>query len=992
MLCPSCGTNTPAPLQACPTCGTGVPQSPDSLAAVGVAVSDTLGYTVDASSATTKIVLPPPIAHAELHPGDRFGPRYRVLKLLGMGGMGAVYHAWDDELAQAVALKVIRPEYADRGGTESERQFKRELVLARQVTHKHVIRIHDLGEVGGVKYISMPYVEGADLARTLLERGRLPIAEALRLARHVAEGLQAAHEVGVVHRDLKPANILIGAEGALITDFGIAHSTSGPTDGGVLGTIRYMAPEQAQGLDVDHRADQYAFGLILYEMIAGQQWSKDATTMTLFSAKLEGTALPVPGVAAGLPDGIAAILSRCVAISRDGRYATTADLVAALHDLDDEGHPLPKAVIQVPASWPLIGGRTIARGTAVALLALVIAVPVTSGSAYLVSSYLSRPVVQPPPVSILVTDIENRTGEAVFNGVTEQALGVALEGAPFITVYPRADAERLIGQIAQGTRLDLDRGRLVAQREGINVILAGFIAREDDGYRITVNTIDPVPGTVLETASVTASRDEVLSRLGQLGSDVRSLLGDTSPESARIAERETFTAASLEAASLYTQGQALLAAGKYGEAIPLYQKATALDPAFGRAYSSWAASAWSLGRTEEAESLYKRAFSVIDRMTEHEKYRLYGSYYLTVARSYDRAIENYTTLVELYPADYAGHSNLAVAYFYVLNFAKAVEHGQKALALYPASLKQRNNYALYAMYGGDFATARRESEAVLKADPQYFRAYVPKAIAMLDGGRDAVAAVYREMSTRGEQAASAAAMGVADLSMYYGQYADAIAALQPAIAADDKHGNRAGTAGKLVAVAEAEEALGRRAQARQAIARALEISRDSTVLVAAARLQLAAGQEAQARALASELGSRLDSHSRVYARIVEAELALAAGATVDAVDALQAAQKIADLWLVRFVRGQAYLQAQRYPEALAEFEACLKRRGEATAVFLDDVPSVRYLSSLDYWLGRSREGVGLAKQAEEGYRRFLQRHEHGGLAEDARRRVAALAS
>jgi tetratricopeptide (TPR) repeat protein len=437
----------------------------------------------------------------------------------------------------------------------------------------------------------------------------------------------------------------------------------------------------------------------------------------------------------------------------------------------------------------------------------------------------------------------------------------------------------------------------------------------------------------------------------------------------------------------------LHAGGKYADAIPLYQQAAKLDPSFARAYSSWAASEFYLGRTEDAEALYKRAFSVIDRLTEREKYRLYGSYYLTVARAYDRAIENYTKLVELYPADYAGHSNLAVAYFYVLNFAKAFEHAEKGLALYPASLKQRNNYALYAMYASDFATARREAEAVLKGDPQYFRGYVPKAIAMLDDGRDAVSAVYTEMAKHGPLAASTAAVGLADLSIYYGQLADAIATLQPAIAADETGGNRAGMAAKLVALGEAHAAAGRAAQAREAVARALDASRDSTVLLAAARLLLTVDRAAQARTLAADLGSRLDTHSRVYARIVEAELALASGNTAAAVDALQAAQKIADLWLVRFVLGKAYIQAQRYPEALAEFEGCLKRRGEATAVFLDDVPSVRYLSTLEYWLGRSREGVGLAKQAAESYQRFLQRQDgvKGGLADDARRRSAALA-
>jgi serine/threonine protein kinase len=140
--------------------------------------------------------------------------------------MGAVYHVWDSELALSLALKVIKPDNDPAATQELERRFKRELVLARQVTHTNVIRIHDLGEIDGIKYISMPFVHGTDLARLLSSEGKLPIARALPVARQMVSGLRAAHEAGIVHRDLKPANILIDdSEKAVITDFGITRST-----------------------------------------------------------------------------------------------------------------------------------------------------------------------------------------------------------------------------------------------------------------------------------------------------------------------------------------------------------------------------------------------------------------------------------------------------------------------------------------------------------------------------------------------------------------------------------------------------------------------------------------------------------------------------------------------------------------------------------------------------------------------------------------------
>src|ERR1051325_7145852 len=260
-----------------------------------------------------------------LKPGQTFGPRYHIIRLLGAGGMGAVYHAWDTELGVSVAIKVIRPEIMANpsAGADVERRFKRELLLARQVTHKNVVRIHDLGEIERIKYITMSYVNGVDLATKLKDVGRLKVTEAVPLARSIVSGLVAAHTAGVVHRDLKPANIMLGVNGdTLIMDFGIARSSGAPVDSsavtaslpehlqsaaaatiaaataptgiapgatirtsavtsahgtavtssvaeGIVGTVQYMAPEQASGLPVDQRADTYALGLLLSDYVLG---------------------------------------------------------------------------------------------------------------------------------------------------------------------------------------------------------------------------------------------------------------------------------------------------------------------------------------------------------------------------------------------------------------------------------------------------------------------------------------------------------------------------------------------------------------------------------------------------------------------------------------------------------------------------------------------------------------------------------------------------
>ena len=229
-----------------------------------------------------------------------------------------------------------------------QRRFKTELLLARKVTHKNVIRIHDIGDIDGIKFITMPFVNGQDLA-TILKKGPLSVTTAVRYARQLAAGLAAAHAAGVVHRDLKPANIMIGEDDqALLMDFGIARSSAPGSPqrtvaGAVVGTAAYMAPEQARGETVDHRADIYAFGLILYEMLCGPRFMPKGAVADLFARM---TTPPAAARAANgqVPEALDAIVTRCVQPGATERYQTAAELAAALATLSRRGHgPVPGA-------------------------------------------------------------------------------------------------------------------------------------------------------------------------------------------------------------------------------------------------------------------------------------------------------------------------------------------------------------------------------------------------------------------------------------------------------------------------------------------------------------------------------------------------------------------------------------------------------------------------------------------------------------------------
>ncbi|HEX6897195.1 MAG TPA: serine/threonine-protein kinase, partial [Bryobacteraceae bacterium] len=194
----------------------------------------------------------------QLRPGTSFGSRYQIEKLLGAGGMGAVYKAYDSELGRTVALKLVKKEL--NTSRQIMQRFKQELLLASKISHKNILRIHDLGEVDGIKFITMAFVDGADLAGLIEKNGRLPLERALKFAKQLCSALDAAHTEGVVHRDLKPQNILIDHNDQLyVSDFGLAKSlepdmTAMTQAGQVLGTPRYMSPEQVEAKEVDPRS------------------------------------------------------------------------------------------------------------------------------------------------------------------------------------------------------------------------------------------------------------------------------------------------------------------------------------------------------------------------------------------------------------------------------------------------------------------------------------------------------------------------------------------------------------------------------------------------------------------------------------------------------------------------------------------------------------------------------------------------------------------
>ncbi len=1008
MICPRCKAKNADRALFCAMCGVALSASGDDLTLAGDAGSALRQAAQPADSATA----PPSsvtsqagstsrgaawptyqgVAHG-LALGSDFGPRYRIEALLGEGGMGAVYKAYDKELDRVVALKLLRPEMTASEG--SMRRFKQELLLASKISHKNILRIHDIGDAGGVKFISMAFVEGRDLHQIIEQEGRLSTDRTLGITRQVASALAAAHGEGVIHRDLKPQNVMLDANGAVfVTDFGLAKSLeadlSMTRSGEYVGTPRYMSPEQVEQKPVDARTDIYALGLLLYEMVTGDIPFKGETMVQMMFNRIQAEVRPPRELAPELPESLERVIMRCLERDPARRYQQAREI---LQDLDVRRSPSAVASQSWMGVLPVSPERrwmVWAGGAAVLLALFSLAIPQVRRGVF--GGEAAAPAEQRASLTVLIADFENQTGDAVFDGTVEPALGIAVEDASFISTFSRSLAMGLAVKLQpEAKTLNENLAKLVAVREGINVVLGGAVARSGGGYQLTVRAWDGAAGSEISRFEVKADdKQEVLTAVGKLAARTRKALGDNTPESAQLAAAETYTAASLEAAQQYALGQSLMSAGKYPDAILAYQKAVGLDPELGRAYAGMAASYNNMGQAGEAEKHYKLALSKIDRMSDREKYRTRSAYYL-VTRNPDKAIEELNELVRRYPADTAGQANLALAYFFRRDMKRALEHVRLAVKLSPKSVPQRNNMGLFAMYGGDFQTALSEQKAVVGMNASFVLAYVGTALSHLAEGRVAEAVqTYQKLAGVSDWGKSASVIGLADVALYEGRAADAVILLRDGAAADAQNKNADAAADKLAALAHACLLAGKPVEAASAADRALAASQKDSIRYWAARAYIEAGKESVARSLAIQLGKSLEADPQAYGKLIEAEILLKQRKTPEAVRVLRESQKLADSWLGRQTLGRAYLEAEAFAEASSEFDLCWKRRGEATAAFLDEVPTYRLFPQVYYYQGRVREGLG-SPAAAESYRTFLAIRQNGvedRQVKDAKQRLS----
>jgi tetratricopeptide (TPR) repeat protein/tRNA A-37 threonylcarbamoyl transferase component Bud32 len=610
----------------------------------------------------------------QLSPGTLLSHRYRIVAPIGFGGMGVVYRARDEELGVDIAVKVLRPDLT-RSGNSLER-FRQELLLGREVSHKNVLRIHDIGEHEGLRFLTMRLVEGTSLERLLEREKALPLERALAILRQVAEGLAEAHESGIVHRDLKPGNILIEADGsATIADFGLARTLegSGLTRAGlVVGTLDYLSPEQMAGEEVDARSDLYSLGIVLFEMLTAELPFEQGSPSEMVAQRLGGRPRDVESIGVRLPANVRRVLYGCLERRPARRYQSARALLA---DLDaPPRRTLPRW------AWSVAAAIGLALGLAVLLRrGAVTPAPAPPRTAP------PRAAAAEPARSVAVLPLKDETADPELKwagpGLAEMLAANLAEEPRFRVVDPLRVFSGVTDLKLAPAGYDERTLRELGGLWSVDRLVTGTVRRSGRAVRVDLRltVLDAGAAAPKTLSAESADAEGLFALVKELG---RKLRGELGASAAPAPESEAPETTSLAAARAYEEGRRYLLAGNDVLAAPALEKAVAADPRFAAALERLSATYANLGQEEKALAAADRAQEALGSSATRLGYRVRARAAL-LKGSPEVAEKIYRELLARFPYDAETRVDLASAQAAEGHDADAVASLQKVVALDP---------------------------------------------------------------------------------------------------------------------------------------------------------------------------------------------------------------------------------------------------------------------------------------------------------------------
>jgi len=1039
--CPRCRSDNPADTAYCGKCGTKLPEiqrsGPDS-PEPGIAPPGSMTETIQTP-------------REELTTGSTFAGRYQIIEELGRGGMGKVYKALDKEINAKIALKLIKPEIAaDRDTIE---RFRNELRTARDISHKNICRMYDLGREAGNYYITMEYVSGEDLKDMIRMSGQLGVGTAVSIARQIAEGLSAAHGRGVVHRDLKPANIMIDRNGVVrIMDFGIARSTKGKGLTGVgvmIGTPEYMSPEQVEGKDVDHRSDIYSLGIILYEMLTGRVPFEGDTPFTV-GVKHKSERPEEPNkLNAQIPDDLNRLVLRCLEKDRSRRYQSAQELGADL-DMISKGMPTTPGIF--PKHKTLTSREITVKFTPRKLLLPAAAVAALVIGAVVFLVILPRKAGVPAPSgkpSLAVVYFENISADPALDdwktGLPE-LITTDLSQSRFVNVI---SGDSVFGalkklNLIEAKKYSAEDLAKVSSATGAQYILSGSLLQAGPKIILTARLQKPRGGEVVEMKKIEcAGEADIPSKVDELTRMIKADLNLTPSQIKGDIDKEVgkITTTAPEALKYYVEARKRHMSMEYREAIPLYEKAVALDPGFAMAYRGLGTCYSNLSYLQKGREFNQKALANADRISDRERLLIEGRDYYLYERTYEKAIQTFEQLLKLYPDDYIGNNGLGVVYSALEEDEKALPCMERSYALHKDALGCVNVGGLYnsmgqyektravwedflksvsdsprihAELGRTFLDQGRYDEAMAEADKAFLLSpgsldgsYLKSDIFYFQDHFEAAEKECRAVLERGPRASTLfARIRLIGLEVAQGRFKDAAGELDRLIAVIDELGIANLKATTLGFAAGLDGIAGHPDQALQKIETALKISRDLDfwprirgLLAQKGVMNLKMGSMDDALKAARELkefiAQGLNKKAARYADFLDGNIELKRGNSSKAVELLEKA--------VVYLPHQSAITDEHanFLDSLATAYEGSGNMAKARETYekITGLTMGRFFFGANYAisyykLGKIAEKQGEKRRAVENYRRFLDlmKNADSGISavEEAKNRIADL--